>query len=80
MPEKSVNVRAIALLGIVDVGDDNESVCRKPLHELDHIPTRDVELFAKMFKGRPCVSFSTRKVGEIRVKLLRLLGDLPTFL
>ena len=65
---------------IVHVGDDNESVRRKLLHELDHISTRDMELFAKMFKGWPGVSFSTRKVGEIGVKLLRLLGDLRTLL
>ena len=37
MPEKPVDIRAIALLGVVDVSDGNEPVPGKLLHKRDDI-------------------------------------------
>jgi hypothetical protein len=79
MPKKSVMIRAIAFGWIVDVGDRNKPVRGKLLYQPDHIPARDMELFGQMIEGRPGVASSTGKIGQVRVKFLRLLGDLGTF-
>ena len=80
MPEKAIAVRAVALFGTLDVGHGNEAMSGKLLHELDHIPARDMELRCKMVERRPCVALATREVSQIGVELFCLLRKLWAFL
>ena len=76
MPKESVMIRAMALCWVVDVGCRNEAVSGKLLHQLDHIPARNMELLSKMIEGGPCITLAARKVSQVSVELLRLLGNL----
>ena len=76
MPEKPVdNSHNDLLLGLLTLCDGDEPVRGKFLHEFDHIAARDMQLFAKMFKGWPCIAFPACEIGQVGVKLLRLLGN-----
>ena len=63
MPQKSIVIRAVAFGWDVDAGRHNEAVSRKLLHELDHIPARNVEFAGKMVERRPSVTLAAREVG-----------------
>jgi hypothetical protein len=80
MPEKTVNVRAITFLGVVDVRDGNEPVRGKLLHELDDVSARDVKPFTETVERRPRATPSPRKIGQVCVELLGLFGDFRALL
>ena len=52
----------------------------KLLYELDDIPARNVELLREMIEGRPRITFPSREIGQVGIKLLRLLGNLGALL
>jgi hypothetical protein len=75
MPQKSV-FRAVAFRWDGDVGGRNETVSGKFLHELDHVAARNVEFRREMVERRPSVALAAREVSQVRVQLLRLVGNL----
>jgi hypothetical protein len=67
MPKESVMIRAMALCWVVDVGCRNEAVSGKLLHQLDHIPARNVKFAGKMVERRPCVTLAAREVCQVGI-------------
>jgi hypothetical protein len=80
MPKKSVIVRAITFGWVVDLGDRNEAVRGKLLHELDDIAARNVELFRELIEGGPSVTLASREIRQVSVELLSLFGNLRPLL
>ena len=64
----------------VDIGNCDEAVRGKLLHEFDDIPARNVELLCEMIEGRPRVTLPSGEIGQVRVELLSLLGNLRPLL
>jgi hypothetical protein len=80
VPQKAVVVSAMPFARAVDIGNCDEAVRGKLLHELDDIPARNVELLCEMIEGRPRVTLPSGEIGQVRVELLSLLGNLGPLL
>ena len=80
VPQKAVVVGAMPFARAVDIGNCDEAVRGKLLHELDDIPARNVELLREMIEGRPRVTLPSREIRQVSVELLSLLGNLRPLL
>ena len=69
-------IRAMAFCWVVDVSGRDEAVRGKLLHQLDHIPARNMELLGQMIERWPSITFPPAKSVQVGIKLLPFLGNL----